>query len=209
MPATDLSEADKKINVESRLLEYLSRRGGQRIVAGPEMDGLVADLVNETYALAREGFLPPADDGVIAAAPATTTTTPSEQRSNADPHLYRLVVVAHRPGPPPVGRRYVRDIINAHSPVAGETVVLYDEDDAAGPGIGGPTAAVRQRYYAGDGVLHVELVPFDVDPDERRRTAILAANEASEAGWADSMVWITATDGDLDAALTAGGWRRW
>lgn len=57
----DLSAADKRINVESRLLEYLSRRGGQRIIAGPAMDALLADLVNETYALAREGFLPAAD----------------------------------------------------------------------------------------------------------------------------------------------------
>ena len=59
----NLSEADKRLNVESRLLNHLSLRGGQRIVAGPEMDSLVADLVEETYALAREGFLPEATDG--------------------------------------------------------------------------------------------------------------------------------------------------
>lgn len=53
-----LSESDRRLNVESRLLAIVSMFGGQHIVASPAMDHMVAQLADETEALALEGFLP-------------------------------------------------------------------------------------------------------------------------------------------------------
>lgn len=55
----ELSESDRRLNVETRILSILSKRGGQRIVASPEMDQLVAELRVEFDALVFDGrFLP-------------------------------------------------------------------------------------------------------------------------------------------------------
>ena len=52
-----LSPADRRLNIESRLLAALTMYGGERIVAGPRMDSLINDLADETEKLAAEGFL--------------------------------------------------------------------------------------------------------------------------------------------------------
>lgn len=53
-----LSESDRRLNVESRLLAIVSTYGGERIVAGAAMERMVAQLADEVDTLAREGFLP-------------------------------------------------------------------------------------------------------------------------------------------------------
>lgn len=52
-----LSDADLRLNVESRLLAALSNYGGERIVSGPSMGRLVADLADAAEELAAQGFL--------------------------------------------------------------------------------------------------------------------------------------------------------
>lgn len=54
-----LSPADRRLNIESRLLAALTMYGGERIIAGPRMESLIKDLADETVKLAREGFLSP------------------------------------------------------------------------------------------------------------------------------------------------------
>jgi hypothetical protein len=58
-----LNDADKRMNVESRLLAVLSSYGGQTIVASPAMERLIAEQTDDVYDLAREGFLPPREVG--------------------------------------------------------------------------------------------------------------------------------------------------
>jgi hypothetical protein len=54
-----LSESDRRLNVESRLLAVVSGFGGERLVAdNPRMPELVRQLADEAEALAREGFIP-------------------------------------------------------------------------------------------------------------------------------------------------------
>jgi hypothetical protein len=58
MTPDTMSEADRRLNVESRILNHLSLHGGETIVASPAMDRLVAELRVEFDALAIEGYLP-------------------------------------------------------------------------------------------------------------------------------------------------------
>ncbi len=60
---TDMSEPDRRLNVESNLLAVVSSYGGERIVAGPRMEELVRELADMTESLARGGFLPAAEPG--------------------------------------------------------------------------------------------------------------------------------------------------
>jgi hypothetical protein len=60
---SELSEADRRLNVESRLLGIVSGFGGQRLVAdNPAMPSMIGQLADEAEALAREGFLPAPDE---------------------------------------------------------------------------------------------------------------------------------------------------
>lgn len=52
-----LSPAERRHNIESRLLARLTMYGGERIVDGHRMQSLIRDLADETERLAREGFL--------------------------------------------------------------------------------------------------------------------------------------------------------
>lgn len=52
-----LSESDRRLNVEGRLLDVLSRYGGKRLVAGKVMHDLVRDLTNEYYEMKEDGLL--------------------------------------------------------------------------------------------------------------------------------------------------------
>ena len=55
----ELSESDRRLNVESRILAIISNHGGERIIAGPEMERLVTELRVEFDALVFDGrFLP-------------------------------------------------------------------------------------------------------------------------------------------------------
>lgn len=54
-----LSEEERRLNVTSRLLAVVSSFGGQHIVAGPDMDAMVANLADTVDDLARDGLLPP------------------------------------------------------------------------------------------------------------------------------------------------------
>lgn len=67
MSRPPLSESDRRLNVEFRLLAIVSTYGGERIVAdNPAMDRMVKQLADEVDALAREGFVPGDDpDHVI------------------------------------------------------------------------------------------------------------------------------------------------
>lgn len=56
---TRLSEADRRLNVVSRLLAVVSGFGGQTIVAGEPMERMVGELADEAEGLALDGFLPP------------------------------------------------------------------------------------------------------------------------------------------------------
>jgi hypothetical protein len=59
-PRPNMSEDDRKLNIESRLLSVVSSYGGQRLVAdNPAMPRLVADLASEAENLAAEGYLTP------------------------------------------------------------------------------------------------------------------------------------------------------
>lgn len=59
IPAEPISEADRRLNVESNILAILSSHGGETIVAGPPMERLVAELRVEFDALVLDGrFLP-------------------------------------------------------------------------------------------------------------------------------------------------------
>lgn len=58
-----LSPADRRLNIESRLLARLTMYGGERIIAGPRMEALIKDLADETERLAHEGFLGVRDGG--------------------------------------------------------------------------------------------------------------------------------------------------
>jgi hypothetical protein len=63
-----LSETDRRLNVESRLLAIVSSFGGERIIAGPRMEEMVGELADQTEQLAREGLLPaPTDDRAVMA----------------------------------------------------------------------------------------------------------------------------------------------
>lgn len=53
-----MSEADRRLNVEGRILNDLSLHGGETIVAGPQMERLVAELRLAFDELAIDGFLP-------------------------------------------------------------------------------------------------------------------------------------------------------
>lgn len=52
-----LSEDDRRLNVEGRLLDALSKYGGKRIVAGKIMHDLVQDLTKEIYEMKNDGLL--------------------------------------------------------------------------------------------------------------------------------------------------------
>lgn len=52
----ELSESDRRLNVEMRLKAVVSRFGGQMIVAGPAMDSMVEKIADAAEAMAREGF---------------------------------------------------------------------------------------------------------------------------------------------------------
>ena len=55
----ELSESDRRLNVESRILADLSRYGGEVIHAGPALDRLVAELRVAFDELVIDGrFLP-------------------------------------------------------------------------------------------------------------------------------------------------------
>jgi hypothetical protein len=63
MKISDLSDADKRLNVESDLLEVVSRYGGEKLVAdNPMMPRLISDLTDKCFKLAREGFLPSSEE---------------------------------------------------------------------------------------------------------------------------------------------------
>lgn len=51
-----LSDVDRRLNVEGRLLDTLSKYGGKRIVAGKTMRDLVQDLANEFYRMKADGL---------------------------------------------------------------------------------------------------------------------------------------------------------
>ncbi len=53
-----MSEADRRLNVESRILADISNHGGEVIVAGPGMERLVSELRLAFDQLAIEGWLP-------------------------------------------------------------------------------------------------------------------------------------------------------
>lgn len=46
-----LSEEDKRLRVEARILSTMMKYGGKRIVAGKTLHDLVQDLTNEFYRL--------------------------------------------------------------------------------------------------------------------------------------------------------------
>lgn len=52
-----LSEEDKKLVVEGRILKVLSDYGGKRLVAGKDMTLMVKDLVTEIYNIQRDGLI--------------------------------------------------------------------------------------------------------------------------------------------------------
>lgn len=53
-----MAESDRRLNVEGRLLEVVSRFGGQVIVSSEPMAAMVRMLADAAEALARDGFLP-------------------------------------------------------------------------------------------------------------------------------------------------------
>ncbi len=53
-----MSESDRRLNVEGRILNRLSLHGGEQIVAGPDMERLVSELRLAFDELAIDGFLP-------------------------------------------------------------------------------------------------------------------------------------------------------
>lgn len=52
-----LSETDRRLNVEGRLTDVLSKYGGKRMVAGKVMRDLVQDLANEAFRMKQDGLL--------------------------------------------------------------------------------------------------------------------------------------------------------
>lgn len=58
MKPSEMSEADRRLNVESRILAHISNHGGEVIIAGPQMERLVAELRLAFDELAIEGWLP-------------------------------------------------------------------------------------------------------------------------------------------------------
>lgn len=120
---------------------------------------------------------------------------------------YRLTLTVHRYGPIPRGQRFYRDVTAPFAPAVGENVTLYAEDGTVDGD--GPTAAVRKRWYDPSGRMWMSVTPFDVDPAGSRLQLIQKVNETEAGGWRDSEVWLEATDGDIYAALTGGGWQRW
>ena len=59
MNPNDMSESDRRLNVESRILADISGHGGQLLVAdNPHMAQLVAELRVTFDELAIEGYLP-------------------------------------------------------------------------------------------------------------------------------------------------------
>jgi hypothetical protein len=60
-----LSETDRRMNVETRLLMIVSSFGGERIIAGERMEAMVKQLADQAESLSREGFLPEPTDGRV------------------------------------------------------------------------------------------------------------------------------------------------
>lgn len=61
-----LTEEERRLNVEARILAVVSSYGGKPIVAGPVMSEMVQQLMDVADTLARDGLLPPPDDPPLA-----------------------------------------------------------------------------------------------------------------------------------------------
>lgn len=52
-----LSDEDRRLNVEGRLTDVLSKFGGKRLVAGKVMHDLLLDLTNEVFKMKDDGLI--------------------------------------------------------------------------------------------------------------------------------------------------------
>ncbi len=60
----ELSEEERRLNLETRLLAIVSSFGGQQIIAGQPMADMVNQLADAVEALGRDGYLPGQTDPV-------------------------------------------------------------------------------------------------------------------------------------------------
>jgi len=52
-----LSDDDRRLNVEGRITDVLSKYGGKRLVAGKVIHDLVQDLTKEAFSMKEDGLL--------------------------------------------------------------------------------------------------------------------------------------------------------
>jgi len=52
-----LTDGDRRLNVEGRLLDVLSKYGGKRVVAGKVVHDMVQELANEIYKMKSDGLI--------------------------------------------------------------------------------------------------------------------------------------------------------
>lgn len=53
----ELDDSDRRLRVEGRLLDVLSKYGGKRVVAGKVLNDIVQDLTDEYYKMKSDGLL--------------------------------------------------------------------------------------------------------------------------------------------------------
>jgi len=54
---TGLSDEDRRLKVEARLLDVLAQYGGKRVVAGKVLNQMVQDLTKAIYAMKDDGLV--------------------------------------------------------------------------------------------------------------------------------------------------------
>ena len=57
MSSSELSQEDKRLNIEGMIVDTLSKYGGKRLVAGRDMTNLLKELTELVYQIKQEGLL--------------------------------------------------------------------------------------------------------------------------------------------------------
>lgn len=55
-PFQNLSDEDKRLNIEGKILNILTDHGGERIVAGPKMEKLLKELTDNYLEMRKDGL---------------------------------------------------------------------------------------------------------------------------------------------------------
>jgi hypothetical protein len=97
------------------------------------------------------------------------------------------------------GVLYVRDMATPFMPRAGDSVGLWLDSE----GEDGPSWQVKRHYWRSDGRVEIELVPIQIDPDDK----IVAGIRSQPGQLPYRLAWWTDADGDPEPRLLAGGWR--